>query len=69
MISNQNAKRGFSFPSFPFTDVLVSDLQMLSMEMSRSCSYMDGWSFLPDRRLKVDWECSLVTFIRISPVP
>lgn len=31
-----------------------SDLQMLSMEMSLSCSYMDGWSFLFDRRLKVD---------------
>lgn len=54
---------------FLFTDAFVSDLQMLSMEMSLSCSYMDGWSFLPDRRLKVDCECSLVTFILISPVP
>lgn len=49
--------------------VFVSYLQMLSMEMSLSCSYMDGWSFLLDRTLKVDWECSLVTFILISPVP
>lgn len=49
--------------------VFVSDLHMLSMEMSLSCSYMDGWSFLQERRLNVDWECSLVTFIRISPVP
>lgn len=36
--------------------------------MSLSCSYMDGWSFL-EWRLKVDWECSLVTLILISPVP
>ena len=46
-----------------------SDLQMLSIEMSRSCSYIDGWSFLLDSRLKLDWECSLITLILISPVP
>lgn len=51
--------------SFP---VLVY-LQMLSMEMSRSCSYMDGWLFLLEWALKVDWECSLVTWILISPAP
>lgn len=47
----------------------LSDLQMLSMEMSLSCSYMEGWSFLLDSTLRVDWECSFVTFIRISPAP
>ena len=45
-------------------------LQMLSMEMSLSCSYMEGWPFLLASTLRVeDWECSLVTLILISPVP
>lgn len=29
-------------------------LQMLSMEMSRNCSYMDGWLFLLELVLRVD---------------
>lgn len=44
-------------------------LQMLSMEMSRSCSYMEGWLFLLEWVLRVDWECSLVTWIFISLPP
>ncbi len=42
---------------------------MLSMEMSRSCSYIDGWSFLLDSRLSEDRACSLVTLILIPPPP
>lgn len=56
---------GKKIMSFP----LLGYLQMLSMEMSRSCSYIDGWLFLLAWALKVDWECSLVTWILISPVP
>lgn len=44
-------------------------LQMLSMEMSLSCSYMEGWSFLFVNMLTVDWQYSFVTFILMSPVP
>lgn len=46
-----------------------TNLQMLSMAMSRSCSYMDGWIFLLEWLLRVDWECSLVTWIFISLPP
>lgn len=46
-----------------------TNLQMLSMAMSRSCSYMDGWLFLLEWVLRVDWECSLVTWILISLPP
>lgn len=46
-----------------------TNLQMLSMAMSRSCSYIEGWLFLLEWALRVDWECSLVTWILISLPP
>ena len=44
----------------------AAHLQTLSMAMSRSCSYMDGWLFFPDATFRVDSACSLVTLIFMS---
>lgn len=42
---------------------------MLSIEMSLSCSYIEGWLLLIVLVLSVDWECSFVTWIFISLPP
>lgn len=53
-------------PSLSPSPPEAAHLQTLSMAMSRSCSYMEGWLFFPDATFRVDSECSLVTLIFIS---
>ena len=74
MFNRHPLRLGLAPTVLPLTNWMESqcfatDLQMLSMQMSRSCSYIEDWSFLFDSMVKVDCECSLVTFILISPVP